>query len=364
LALILAASALKRLTGFPLAVIGAALALSAGTLSLILGQLVPLLLASLCLCADALERGRIRTAALAATAAMVEPHIGLPACLALAIWIPGTRPILAAAGAALAGVSLLTLGLAENVEYAVRVLPAHALAEIGNEEQYALSPMLFQFGIGAGTARLLGTLSYLVSISLGIAAAKRVAGRLAAPAAIALLPPASALVGGTFLHVTQMSVAIPILLLIAARSPRSRTLAGTGVLLLAVPWGVFGQLVAMLPLVGAVVTFLAIALLGAPLRYAALGGVTAIAFVAALMNATPGSSPDPAGAALAVADGKLLAEASWAAAIDAGRHGNILVSDIAKLPTWAALGAMVVCATSLAAGERRFAGAASEGSRL
>ncbi len=66
-------------------------ALSLCTISLPFGEVVPLALACICTAAYFAWRNRWRTAALFAVGAMIEPHLGLPVCIALAVWAPPTR---------------------------------------------------------------------------------------------------------------------------------------------------------------------------------------------------------------------------------------------------------------------------------
>ncbi len=82
------------------------------------------------------RRGRARAAALCAAATMIEPHLGLPVCIALAIWMPATRLTLALALALLGALSVAALGWATNFEYFTGVLPAHALSEVTRDTQY------------------------------------------------------------------------------------------------------------------------------------------------------------------------------------------------------------------------------------
>ena len=124
----------------------AVFALSLCTISLPFGEVVPLALACICTAAYFAWRNRWRTAALFAAGAMIEPHLGLPVCLALAVWAPATRLTLALALGVLAIVSLAVLGPATNFEYFTSVLPAHALSEAARDTQYSLTAVLFSLG--------------------------------------------------------------------------------------------------------------------------------------------------------------------------------------------------------------------------
>ncbi|HEY6326494.1 MAG TPA: hypothetical protein VIW73_08310, partial [Candidatus Cybelea sp.] len=92
-------------------------ALSLVMLSLPFGEVVPLAVAAICLAAYCAWQGYLGGAAILAAAAMIEPHLGLPACIALAAWRPATRVPLLLAFAGLAVVSFGAIGAAANLEY-------------------------------------------------------------------------------------------------------------------------------------------------------------------------------------------------------------------------------------------------------
>lgn len=54
-----------------------------GYRSITYGQLLPIMIVALCLSAYYLQSGRWTAAAAAASFSMMEPHIGLPACIAM-----------------------------------------------------------------------------------------------------------------------------------------------------------------------------------------------------------------------------------------------------------------------------------------
>src|SRR5271154_1873477 len=55
------------------------------------GQLPPIVVAALAIAAYALRRKAYRLAGMACLAAMLEPHLGAPVCLAVFLWAPRTR---------------------------------------------------------------------------------------------------------------------------------------------------------------------------------------------------------------------------------------------------------------------------------
>ncbi len=215
----------------------AVFALALAALSLPFGEVVPIALGCISLSGLFAWRERPRAAALAAAGAMIEPHLGLPVCLALAVWLPATRVTLACAFGALGVLSLLALGPAANLEYFTSVLPAHALSEATRDTQYSLTAVLAALGlpparrcaaVRSGTPRCSWRDDF-----------RRDGSRKRTPNAafLACIPPAFAVFGGTFIHVTQIAAALPAAVLLAGYATRTvRTLAVVALLALAVPW--------------------------------------------------------------------------------------------------------------------------------
>lgn len=296
---------LARLTRVRPAYVCAALVGSDLYASLVPGQLVPFVVAALAACGWCLTRGRPRLAAGCAVAMLVEPNIGLPVLLALALWVPRARWTLALGVAALAGLSLAFLGVGTNAEYFARVLPVQAATEgLEFSRQYGLSALLRALGLAPGLALALGSVSYVVAVALGVGVARRAATALGAVAALAFVPAAAALVGGTYGHIAQMAAAIPLALLLWARGGRSLPYAVAATCCLAVPW----QAVVTSP------------------------------WIASLFPARGYVDPGPLLAR--VGAGTRLAQDAWAAwiatTIDRD-HRTMLEIALFKLPTWGAL---------------------------
>ena len=123
-----------------------AFAFSLGVASLPFGEIVPIAIAAICACAYFAGRGNWQRAAIAGAVAMIEPHLGLPVCVALAVWAPATRLPLAICLGVLAAASVITLGPAVNLEYFTSVLPAHALSEAARDTQFSLTSVLASLG--------------------------------------------------------------------------------------------------------------------------------------------------------------------------------------------------------------------------
>lgn len=293
----------KRMSGLPFVWIVLALSGADAYASLLIGQLVPLIVLALCIAACALRAGRFTLAAIAAACTLVEPHVGVPACAALFVWRPQTRRPLAFAALVLALLCPPFGGAARIVEYLTLVVPAHAAAEAGNfAAQYSLTALLTSAGIEPRLALALGSASWVLMVVVGVMLGGRVASRASEPAYVVLVPPALALIGGPFIHIHQMAVALPLALLLLARAPGARALLVVAVVLLAIPW----QTLAELPK------------------------------IAALFPAC--AHADAAAALARVADGKLLAERAWGAWVSIGHDDRTPLEQLMfKLPTWFAL---------------------------
>ncbi|MBD5656459.1 MAG: DUF2029 domain-containing protein, partial [Candidatus Eremiobacteraeota bacterium] len=195
LAVGIAALALRRATGMPLAPLLGALALTDGFASLCLGQIAPIAVAAIAVAAMFLKQRRDVAAALAASVAMIEPHVGLPACIAIFVWRGRSRVALLAVALGCVVTSLALTGLPTMLEYLRAVVPAHALSEVANEKQFSLTYALHRFGLADGLAARIGAIWYLAMLASGVALARLVAKRTGDAAALAVIPPALAVVG-------------------------------------------------------------------------------------------------------------------------------------------------------------------------
>ncbi len=310
-------------------------ALSLGVISLPFGEVVPLALAFICLAAYCASSGRPRIAALCAAGAMIEPHLGLPVCVALAVWAPQTRLGLALALGALAALSLALIGPVANLEYFASVLPAHALSEVTRDTQYSLTAVLSAAGLSQTAAVRAGMLWYLAMLGAGTLVAGMLAKKRRNDAFLVCIPPAFAVFGGTFIHITQIAAAIPAaVLLIAYSAPRYRTLAIVALLALALPW-VWAISPALIVAPAFPAGYLAWRYWDGNARAALLAGLAAAALLFGLMELAAAAHQSSVHAALPVIDARL-AEASWS--VFAHRSSTSTIAAWAlRAPTWAGL---------------------------
>ena len=314
----------------------AAFVLSLGVVSIPFGEIVPPALAAICAAAFFAWKERWRQAAVAAAISMIEPHLGLPLCVALTVWAPATRLPLGIAFAALGATALASLGLSTNLEYLTSVLPAHALSEVARDTQYSATSVLAALGVNDVTAVRLGSLWYLGMLLSGTLVAGTLARRTQNAAFLACVPPAFAVFGGAFVHISQIAAAIPatLLMLSYVRGTRRNVIA-VALLLLSVPW-----IWADLPSVGLAPAFpIAYLAWTTWARSARAATIAAVAAGVLLIGLVLLYRETPARAVNVYASPTIdagLAEATWSA-YARRQSTNGLAVWAARIPTWSGL---------------------------
>lgn len=325
------------LVAVPLDVAALALVLPAGFVLLNAGQIVPFALVALVFCGVALARHREQAAGILAALTLLEPHLGVPVCVAMIWWVGRARTGLVATVLVMGILGAAIAGIGGAAEYLARVLPAQAAAETGYVYQYSLTYLLRMLGAPDGPALVAGELSYAAMLALGVWLGRRVAARLERPELLAYLPAACSIIAGPYVHMVDVAFAIPAALVLAgALRGRARNLAVVALCLLAVPW-----IVVWITKKLFLATLFVVALLLVRLRAdraVSLGTFAAIALGIYLLELVP-----PA-ALVAVTPGVFttsdLAQAAWGAYV--GQLGASSVTWlIVKFPTWAALGGLL-----------------------
>ena len=308
-----------------------------------LGEVAPIALTALCCAALALRGGRVWAAAASLCAAAMLPHVLLPAFLAVFFFAPRIRVPLLLCGAVLVALDLAVTGPAAALEYFTRVLPAHAQSEIGYIAQFGLTWILHGIGLDDRSALLAGDASYVAACAAGIACAALFARKTGDAAALALLPAAFAVIGGPFMHYSEITLAFPGILLLYARTNGTvKLLAAASIVLLAVPWQwIVGEPQLALPV--ALLTVFGVTYgLRAQRDDALRATFAALSYAAALLFVAIAAGPQvaPMHAAHVASD---LAQASWTAYIRAQGASAGVVWWIAKLPTWSGLLLLGAC---------------------
>jgi hypothetical protein len=209
-----------RVTGVHPVIACFALCVPAAT-NIYYGELVPLVVAGILLCAFGLLRARRLLACAGAVITLIEPHVGLPLFLALLIGDRSLRALLILSALALAALSLLASGFEVNLQYFTRTLPLHARAEIGAIDQYSLTWVAHVIGMPDDAALVVGSVCYTAVLVAGVAAGLFLSRHHRAPAFLALTPPAFAVIGGAFVHDLQLMAAVPLAFGMTTLRPRS-----------------------------------------------------------------------------------------------------------------------------------------------
>jgi hypothetical protein len=228
--------ALARVTSFPPLLVALLIVTPLGFYDVGFGEPTPLFAALLAFAAERAHRGAWRTCGVLAALAMLEPHLGLPAFLALLLFAPRARVALLATAAVLAVISVVAIGVPENVEYFTRALPAQAASELHLRALVCLSHLLAAFGAAPRIALALGSLSSVLAIVAGIWAGRRLQLREGMPAALVLVPAAVGMIGGTYLHENHIVTALGAALLIARARTLPQSLAVAPLALFSVFW--------------------------------------------------------------------------------------------------------------------------------
>lgn len=321
----------------PLDVAAAALVFPAAYVLLAAGQVVPFALIALVGCGVALRRGRHTIAGVLAAATLIEPHLGLPVWIATLVWRPQSRGAAVVSAVALLCIGLAIVGPSVFVEYVSGVLPAQAAAEHSYVYQYSLTYLLATLGVPQTWALALGNLSYAVMLAIGAWASGRVAMALRRPEMIAFVPAACAVLGGPYVHMVDLAVAVPAALVLAVALPAGvNATAAMALTLLAVPW-----------IPAWITKKLLLAVLGVStvllwrLRVATAPCATAVAAIAlglyALELSPPAALTGQTSGRFAPSD---LAQSAWAAYVAQLGHPSPLWLAV-KIPTWIALGTLL-----------------------
>ncbi len=228
--------ALARITGFPVLLIGLLLATPLAFYDIGFGEPTPLFVALLAWAAERAQRGAWRTCGVLTALAMIVPHLGLPAFLAVLLFAPRARAALVVTAAALAVVSIAAIGVPQNLEYFVRSLPAHAASELTFRAQFSVSHLLAGLGAAPRVALALGSVMFALAVAAGIWAGRRFARSENMPAALLLVPSAAGMLGGTFLHENHVVTALGAALLLACARTVPQPLAVAPLALLSIFW--------------------------------------------------------------------------------------------------------------------------------
>lgn len=208
-----------------------AFAFPAAIVSMPLGELPPIALAGIALCALGMQRDAVWLRISGFVLAATQPQMAVALAIAMVSARPKTWREVAAVALILGVASVATIGLAQNVAYVRDFLPAHVASEILRVQQYTVSWVFAELGAPLGVAAWIGRVVYVIALACAAVVSRRVAraGEFAGAIAVAI---AIALLGGPFVHLDHLLCALPAALWLASRKSVSGIVAAV---LLALP---------------------------------------------------------------------------------------------------------------------------------
>jgi hypothetical protein len=224
--------------GVPLAAGLAALSLADGFVGMYLGQIYPVTIALVVFAAAAAQREKYAVAGILAALTLIQPQLGAAVCLSLFIWMPRARVALALAAVALCAAGIVTVGANGFLEWATRVIPAQASAEVYFWGQYSLTNVLASAGVPPPYALFAGSISFAGMLVLAVWLSKRLMERTGSNAYLVLVPAALCVIGGTYVHLPEIAAAIPLALVLTSstQSATERWPILIPSILLMIPW--------------------------------------------------------------------------------------------------------------------------------
>lgn len=342
------AFALAALSGWPILVVGLTLLPTVVLYNIWLGSTPPLAMLGVALAALAVARKRPALAVPPLAVAMIDPHLVLPAAIALVLIAPKARVAALAGLAVLVALSVHAIGIGGNLEYFQEALPMHARAEVFVRLQYSLTHVLALLGVPIDLALKAGTLSYVALAIAAVFYATREADSAQGGARAIVLPCAIVALGGTFIHNQEISLALPAAFVLARslRSDTQRLLLTVGFMGI-----LFSPIVENLRLVAPsyIVASAAVAFVLWPRRRFAASAISAVAAVAliVILRALPATHftdtaatlPEPPGITGATSSGVVWAD--FLAGRPSWTHEDA-VSIALKIPTWLGLISIII----------------------
>jgi hypothetical protein len=322
--------------------------LPAAVLWLPFGEAAPLALLGAALAAYALQRERWSLCALGLALLAIEPHLALGAWACVALFAPRARAPLAIAGSALVAIAL-AVHSGVFIEYLREVLPLHALAEVPRPVQYSATWLLDALGFSPSIALQVGAATYAASVAASVAIAKRLQRRWDDRSVLVFAPLAASVIGGTFVHSSEIVLALPFAALLAMREQgRIAAAAAVACAVLAVPW-LQGGPQQTIVLVGAAVCAALVLLLSenSKLAFGALAGCAILAAALVLAHRESGAAHQPRTFPVTESRGEL-ASASWGRYIWREQSAVSAADWLGKTPTWLALLALAALAAGAA----------------
>lgn len=301
-----------------------------------LGELSSIVLLGLCAAALSLRRDRVAAATAWLCVAALLPQVAAPVFVAILLWDRRARLAMLCAAAGLVCVDVAVSGPAGALAYVTSVLPAHAQSEIGYVAQYGVTWIAHAGGAPDAIALRAGEVSYGLLVAVGVWVAGVLARTSADRAILVLVPAAFAVVGGPFVHYSEMTLALPAILLLLHRTRgRPRSLFACALLLAAVPWQwIVPDAAIALPAILAAIFGIAVGVLGLRAGRALQVTLAALAVGILLLTVALRVGPQVEHGAIVHVD-RSLAQASWSTYVRSRLASTGVAWIAAKLPTWA-----------------------------
>lgn len=301
------------------------------------GELSPCIMAVLCGAAYAARLGRWFVAYAALAFLAILPHAALPVYAAAFVWRKESRLPIACIVAALA---LLDFAAGPHIAlpYFQSVLHAQATSEIGFVTQYSVTWIAQSFGASDRAALLLGDGSYAVMAALGIWFGGVLMRRFRDPAYLLLVPAAFALIGGPYMHYSEILLALPAALVLYSQGRgAAQMLSGASIALVALPWPWLVTHPARIGEIAVGAVLISGAIFGPGARAALRSAFCATIAGAAIVVAASHFGPQTVPHAVAPHLNSGLASVSWAHGVSQDAFSRGAVWWIAKAPTWIGL---------------------------
>ena len=215
------------------AFIGTAIIVSALPVGLDLAQFTGIVLLAVTGMGIALRDRKPAAVAWWLAVACLQPHVALPAAVALLGRRAGRVAVLCV-GAALALVSATVFGRL-SVEFLTRVLPGAAAVNLIDAAQVSFVSALATLGTPLGPTLLASKVIYVGAIAFGTLAGIRIAWRSGREEALPWIGTAIGTLAAPYLHLQQVTMVLPAAMLLAEIGP-ARRWAQVSLYGLAVPW--------------------------------------------------------------------------------------------------------------------------------
>jgi hypothetical protein len=208
-----------------------------------------------------------------------------------------------------------------------------------------MAAVLHSLGAPEAAALRLGALSYIAAAAIGVWLGMLLAARTRDDAFAVAAPAAFAVMGGTFIHATEMVAAIPLALLLV-RECRSRA-ALTALVLLSIPW--FVVLEGGMPIAFAVLSAAAIFYEAREAGAASLPQSFMIAVCAGVLLIAAASQVTYASAhAIAIPASTVFPQTTWRALTDATLKNGSPVAWALRTASWAGMLMIATIAATVA----------------